>query len=584
MKPQKISNVFNLNLQIQRGGVIGVSLIALTSSAVADALYTTNQSGTAVNQNTYTTSTDVYISGGPQNINASGLPDGTYYFQVTDPSGATLLSTDIALCRQVAVSGGHVNGAAGPACKHAIGAVNPADSSTPVQLFPFNPTPNAGGQYRAWLIPAGAATVSPSDPTVLVFDQSVSRTDNFKVQKTITPPPSGSCQGSSSLTTIVTGYNVLGYVPKGSWPNNRYTPSTGVSVINIEGSGITPTKISTPNVVNSCAPNPLTSQTVCTANNTDVYLITGTTLTNTLASGGSGTITFSGGRCTNCGVTIDAIHNKAAIGLSVGGAPGFQILDLGSSPTFEPPFKSPAGKISEQPLFDPTHNLLLSPTEGNDYEIIDLTQSTAPVFYENQPIPVTSGILDSAAEECSTGIAIAPGEQDFANPVATQVFIADLTQAGFTAGSPAGTWSAPSQVQSLVGSGYNIGGSAIAQGTHTGVLAGEFQTDLNGLPITAIKLPAASGNGTPAISDWVACYIGNGFQAGYDPHTVSAYQSPNTGDAMAVFSNGGASTVAIVDLTKMLDPTIVPRTAGFGGHHCLSVTLPSTVVSFVPVP
>ena len=221
---------------------------------------------------------------------------------------------------------------------------------------------------------------------------------------------------------------MVGYIPKGSWPNNLYTPSTGVSVVNIEGSSITPTKISTPNVVNSCAPNPLTSQTVCTANNTDVYLITGTTLTNTLASGGSGTIAFSGGRCTNCGVTIDAIHSKAAIGLSVGGAPGFQILDLGSSPTFEPPFKSPAGKISEQPLFDPTHNLLLSPTEGNDYEIIDVTKSTAPVFYENRSIPVTSGILDSAAEECGTGIAIAPGEQDFANPVATQVFIADLTQ------------------------------------------------------------------------------------------------------------------------------------------------------------
>jgi hypothetical protein len=387
----------------------------------------------------------------------------------------------------------------------------------------------------------------------------------------------------SSLTTLVTGYNVVGYVPKGSWPNNRYTPSTGVSVVNLEGSSITPTKISTPNVVNSCAPNPLTSQTVCTANNTEVYLITGTTLTNTLTSGGSGKITppFSGGTCTNCGVAIDAIHNKAVIGLSIGNAAGFQILDLGSSPAFEPPFTSPAGRISEQPLFDPTHNLLLSPTESNDYEIIDLKQSTAPIFYENQPIAVAPGILDSAGEECSTGIALAPAEQEVANPGPTKVFIADLTQATFTAGSPAGTWSAPSQVQTLSESpSFEIGGMAIAQGTHTGVLAGEFQT--NGFPITAIKLPAASGSGTPAISDWVARYIGTGFLAGYDPHTVSAYQSPNTGDAMAVFSNGGASTVAIVDLTKLLDPTIVPRTAG--GHFCYSLTLPTTVVSFVPVP
>jgi hypothetical protein len=90
----------------------------------------------------------------------------------------------------------------------------------------------------------------------------------------------------------------------------------------------------------------------------------------------------------------------------------------------------------------------------------------------------------------------------------------------------------------MVGSAFNVGGSAIAQGTHTGALAGEFETDVDGLSIIAIKLPAASGSGTPAISAWVKCDIGVGFLAGYDPHTVSAYQSPNTGDAIAVFSDG----------------------------------------------
>ena len=35
----------------------------------------------------------VYINGGPQNEDTQGLPDGTYYFQVTNPSGAVLLST-----------------------------------------------------------------------------------------------------------------------------------------------------------------------------------------------------------------------------------------------------------------------------------------------------------------------------------------------------------------------------------------------------------------------------------------------------------------------------------------------------------
>jgi hypothetical protein len=514
----------------------------------------------------------VYLSGGPQNTKASGLPDGTYYFQVTDPSGGTLLSTDIALCRQLTVAGGRVAGAAGPACKHTNGTFDSANGTTPVQLFQFSPTPNSGDEYKAWLIAQTANTsVSASDPTVLIFNRSDAKTDNFKVQKALTPPPPGSCQGSSSLTTLVTGRNVVAYVPKGNW---SVTAATDVSVVNIEGSTITPTRISTPNVVNSCSTNSLTKRIVCSANNTDVYLLSGTALLSKLSSSGSGKIFFSGGQCTNCGVAMDAIRNKAAIGLSVGGAPGFQILDLATS-TFEPPFKSPAARISEDPLYDPTHNLLLSANENNNYEIIDLSNSTAPVFSENNNI-VSGGELDSSAEECTTGIALAPAE--FSQP--SRVFIADLTQATFTAGSPAGTWSAPSQVQTLSESHLSAGasGSAVAQGTHTGIITGEFGGDT----ITAITLPATSGSGTPAISDWLTCAIGSGFKNGFDPHTVSAYQSPNTGNAVAVLANGGATTVAVVDLTKMLDPTTVARTAG--GHGCLAGTLPATVVSFVSVP
>src|SRR5688572_28847532 len=70
------------------------------------AIYTSLKDGGTVNQNLYAAKADVYLNGGPQNENANGLPDGTYYFQVTDPSGATLLSEDDAVCRQVVVTGG----------------------------------------------------------------------------------------------------------------------------------------------------------------------------------------------------------------------------------------------------------------------------------------------------------------------------------------------------------------------------------------------------------------------------------------------------------------------------------------------
>jgi hypothetical protein len=51
----------------------GVTLI--TESALAgDAIYTTNEESTVVNENIYASSPDVYISGGPQNAQSAGLP------------------------------------------------------------------------------------------------------------------------------------------------------------------------------------------------------------------------------------------------------------------------------------------------------------------------------------------------------------------------------------------------------------------------------------------------------------------------------------------------------------------------------
>ncbi len=386
-----------------------------------------------------------------------------------------------------------------------------------------------------------------------------------------TPPP-GSCEPSSSLSVLISGTNVISYVPKGNWGSL----TTGISVVNVEGSSITDTAIPTSEGINSAASNPITGQTVATSNGNLVYILKGTELDksvspNPLTDAGTGVLTFSGGFPTTSGVAMDAIHNKAVLGVSLVGGAGFQFLDLGSS-TFEPAFTSPSGKISEDPLLDPTRNLLLSASENGNYEIVNVATSTSPTFFENA---TSGGELDSSGEDCSTGIALAPAE--FSSP--SNVYIADLTQATFTPGLPSGTWTAPSQVQSLSESTLSAGASgvAVAQGTHTGVVTGEF----GGNSLTAIKLPTTSGTGTPAISDWVTCSI-SGFNMGNDPHTVTAYQSPNGGDAIGLLANGGASELARVDLTKMLEPTAVPRTVG--GHGCASGTLPASVVSSISVP
>ncbi len=394
----------------------------------------------------------------------------------------------------------------------------------------------------------------------------------------------GSCAGSGSLSTLVSGSNVTSYVPKGSWTST----ATGIDVVNVEGNSITDTFIQTPDVINSCASNSITGQTVCTANNNHVYVLKGTGLdpsvpTNPLTDSGTGVITFSGGSVTTAGVAMDASDNKALVALSIGGVGGYQFLDLGSNPTFEPAIVSqdPNGDISEATLFDPIRQLILSAAEDNNVEAVNVG-GPSPQFFEH-PVSV-KGALDSTAEDCSTGIVISP--EEFTTP--SQIEIADISNPGtppnavFTPGSP-GLWTAPEQVQTLSGSSFSSGatGSAVAQGTHTAVISGQSGGD----SLTALVLPTTSGAGAvPAMSNWLSCAIGadssgTTFVMGDDPHTLAAYQSPNGGDAMALLVNQGATEMVKVDLTKMLS---LPDT--LSANVCDSGTLDSNTESFIPLP
>src|SRR5215217_8864891 len=86
-------------------------MAALPSVAAAHApsgaIFTTLPDGSEVNFNHFDLKTDVYLDGGPgpgAPQEAAGLDDGIYVFQVTDPSGKTLLSQDIAACRRFSVA------------------------------------------------------------------------------------------------------------------------------------------------------------------------------------------------------------------------------------------------------------------------------------------------------------------------------------------------------------------------------------------------------------------------------------------------------------------------------------------------
>lgn len=161
-------------------GVYGLFQNKTLAAGFSGKIFTSLFDGQFVHANKYSSKDDVYMNGGPQNQNTSGLPDGTYYFQVTGPSGNDLLSTDPADCRQLIVGNGRIIAADGPACQHPTGIPQP-DGSRPVKLMPFDDTPNPGGNYKAWLIQKTNNTSVAADGIHINFKNSEAKHEVFKV-------------------------------------------------------------------------------------------------------------------------------------------------------------------------------------------------------------------------------------------------------------------------------------------------------------------------------------------------------------------------------------------------------------------
>ena len=191
-----------------------VVFVVISSTAVfagvSGAIFTTLADGSRVNANIYQQMKDVYLDGGP-GLNAppgaAGLPEGEYYFQVTDPSGKVLLSTDAVKCRRFHINSYGVIDGVCPAewgclrkvrgrlistncnCAHLTGVdVDHNDvGAITVQLMPYNPTPNPGGVYKVWVTPvgklAGDANQVDNEQYFHGFIPAWSKTDNYKVRR-----------------------------------------------------------------------------------------------------------------------------------------------------------------------------------------------------------------------------------------------------------------------------------------------------------------------------------------------------------------------------------------------------------------
>ena len=172
---------------------LGLSVTSARADASSGAIFTTVSDGSEVNFNIYPSKDAVYLDGGPgpgAPQTAAGLDDGTYVFQVTDPSGKTLLSTDPMSCRQFIVSGGIITSVApSGGCAHVTG-MDVDHGALTVQLMPYNDTPNPGGEYKVWATMVSDYACFPdlSQVDCVVkgskhgFVPADSKTDNFKVR------------------------------------------------------------------------------------------------------------------------------------------------------------------------------------------------------------------------------------------------------------------------------------------------------------------------------------------------------------------------------------------------------------------
>jgi hypothetical protein len=254
---------------------------AALAHAPSGAIFTTVKDGSEVNFNHYAAKEDVYLDGGPgpgAPQTAAGLDDGTYVFQVTDPSGKKLLSTDAPKHRRFTVTNGVITALVPSSAPHNTG-VDVDHGAITVQLMPYLDTPNNGGVYKAWVTfeedyKAGARALGvPAGQELEVVDAGYkggnchgfvpahSKTDNFKVKAKHIVEIDTRFRDNATGQILdgfgVTWYDTLGatnkkysyYAPQLQVFHEAHVEATevGTHMILVEnGPGYTVTKIRTP--------------------------------------------------------------------------------------------------------------------------------------------------------------------------------------------------------------------------------------------------------------------------------------------------------------------------------------------------
>ena len=495
------------------------------------------------------------------------------------------------------------------------------------QLTDVKPAPVSGPAYVQALNPPYVPFASSG--TAAGGSLKLTATTLACATPTPGPSPVPACQPASGLSALTQGNNVVAYVA-----NN----TTQLQVVPIEGSG-THATLSSTNGFNSCASNSRTGETVCTSgaiqdakgnySSIDVYRIKGSSIFK-IISAPANFSSFPAPAPSGYGskVSMDASTNVAVIGVALGvdtPSEGFELLNLGAGTlgaALKPQISGHYTFVSNAFVVDEVRQLLLSPeplpdpykqSGGMWFQIYKL--GSTPKLYNSQ-IAIASDIdpdsttvqpeFAATAVDCTTGITVVGVEQHaYDNPPnqTMGVEVMDVSRAVYTegAGGAPGTFSAPHQIQKLPDlcdafSGLSNGDCTthfnassgpsevtVAPGTHLGLIA-----DPGDRGIAALRLPATSGAGAPAILDYAIASIPvitptgtQWFDNGNVPFPLTAYISPTSGRAFALLANtaNANANVAKVDIAALLNAKRMT------GSHIVDPTVDlvkSGIVTFIP--
>ena len=152
---------------------------ALADPPLPGAVFTTDINCNGVDLNIYGSKLDVYLNGGPKHPGAASLPDGSYYVQVTTPSGALVLGTSVGSANEKPYV--VTNGVS--ACIQLWNVLIKGSDGTQG----YDDTTNNGGEYKVWV------------SNEMSFVNNSTKTDNFKVRDP-------GCSGDFCSDTFIWGY------------------------------------------------------------------------------------------------------------------------------------------------------------------------------------------------------------------------------------------------------------------------------------------------------------------------------------------------------------------------------------------